>query len=401
MLNRNLTLAALLALSPAAPLAEKNPVLPPPFATPSVEARTDVLGWPADKTPTPAEGFKISKLTDLVSPRSLYQLPNGDVLVSLSAKKPDDSGESSPNQIVKLTMKGSKLVKREVFADKLNLPFGMALYKNEFFVAEPTRVLKYEYKDGKLVGEPKQIAELPFPKPQRHWTRHLLLSPDGNKLYVAVGSASNVGEDGDPLDARTAAVVEMNRDGSEQRVYAGGLRNPVSLALEPRTKAMWAVVNERDELGDDLPPDYITRVKEEGFYGWPYAYWGKNEDPRQKEKAPELVAKSIQPDFSVHAHTASLGITFTTDTNLGGAFAEGALISQHGSWNRSQLAGYKVLYVPFKDGDAIDGEKDFLTGFIAGPRSVYGRPVATLVLKDGSVLVSDDGGGKIWLVQKK
>ena len=392
-----------LAILPLAAFAEKNPVLPPPNATPSIENRSEVIGWPAGKAPIAAPGFGVSLLANLKSPRALYQLPSGDVLVAMAKKSPYDQGEDSPNQIMRLKLRGSKLLGQEVFAKDLNLPFGMALWKNEFFVAEPTRVLKFRFENNRLVGAPTVIAELPFPKPQRHWTRHLLLSPDGKKLYVAVGSASNVGEDGDPLDPRTAAVLEMNRDGTEQKILAAGVRNPVSLAWEPSTKALWAVVNERDELGDGVPPDYITALKRGGFYGWPYAYWGKNEDPRLQGKRPDLVAKSIQPDFAVGSHTAALGITFTTGTKVPAPFSEGALVAQHGSWNRSELAGYKVIFVPFRNGEAVDGERDFLTGFIAEGSStkVYGRPVATLVLKNGSVLVTDDAGGKVWLVSPK
>jgi glucose/arabinose dehydrogenase len=297
-------------------------------------------------------------------------------------------------------MKGSKLVGQEVFASGLDLPFGMALWKDEFFVGEPTRVLKFGYENGKLVGKPTVIAALPFPMPQRHWTRHLLLSPGGAKLFVAVGSASNVGEDEDPLNPENAAILEMDRMGHHRKIFANGLRNPVSMAWHPITHKLWTTVNERDELGDDLVPDYITAVKKGGFYGWPYAYWGKYPDPRRKGERPDLVEKSLTPDYAVGAHTASLGITFTVGTRVPAPFAEGALIAQHGSWNRSTLAGYQVHFVPFVKGEAVDGESEFLTGFIADldAGKVYGRPVATVVLSDGSVLVSDDAGGKIWKV---
>lgn len=380
--------------------AEKNPVLPPPFATPSIARSSETIGWPAGMMPTPAPNFQVSLLADLESPRALYMLPDGDILVSQAKKVPGESGEKSPNRISRLHMKGSNLVSVEPFLENIELPFGMALWKDEFFVGTPTKVLKYKYVEGKIQGEPVTIAVLPFPEPQRHWTRHLVLSDDGGRLYVSVGSASNVGEDSDPLDPRTAAILEMDRNGQNQSIVASGLRNAVSMAWEPTKGFLWATVNERDELGDNLPPDYITRILRGGFYGWPYAYWGQHEDPRRAGERLDLVKKSIVPDFAVGAHTASVGITFTSGTRLPAPFSEGALIAQHGSWNSSSLVGYRVHYVPFVDGMPIDGESEFLTGFIANEAAgkVYGRPVATLVLADGSVLVSDDGGGKIWKV---
>lgn len=380
--------------------AEKNPVIPPPNNTPSVTNESKVIGWPKGKTPIAPAGFKVTEFAELDSPRSLYMLPSGNILVSQAMKKPDDKGENSPNQITMLAMNGSSLSSKTVFANNLRLPFGMAVWKDQIFIAEPEQVLSFPFDGNKIIGAGRVIATLPFPEPQRHWTRHLVVSPDGKKLYVSVGSVSNVGEAPDPLDPQNAAILQMNLDGSEEKIFAGGLRNPVSMAWEPLTEKLWTVVNERDEMGDNLPPDYITHVIEDGFYGWPYAYWGQHEDPRRKGERPDLVAKTITPDFAVGAHTASLGITFTTNTKMPAPFSEGALIAQHGSWNSSKLVGYKVLFVPFKNGDAVDGEQDFLTGFIADQANstVYGRPVSTVILPDGSVLVADDGGGKIWKV---
>lgn len=376
-------------------LAEKNPPLPPPYDTPSVARPATVLGWRPGETPQAPPGFKVSEFASLRSPRSLFQLPCGDVLVSQSS-----SGPSSPNQITVFRMKGSKILSQAVFAKDLNQPFGMAVWKNQFFVAEPKQVLAFPFDGTKITGTGRVITNLPFPPPQHHWTRHLLMAEDGSKLYVSVGSASNVGESPDPLDPRTAAILQMNRDGGDEKIFASGLRNPVAMAWEPTTQSLWAVVNERDELGDHLPPDYITHITEGGFYGWPYAYWGKHEDPRHKGQRPELVEKSLTPDFAVGAHTAALGITFTTDTPVAAPFHEGALVALHGSWNRSSLAGYQVLFVPFKNGQAVDGERVFLDGFIADATrgTVHGRPVSTLVLRDGTILVSDDSGGKIWRV---
>lgn len=381
-------------------LAEKNPVLPPPYETPSTENPSKVIGWPAGKTPIAPAGFKVTLYAELESPRKLFRLPSGNVLVSQAVKRADDKGENSPNQITMLKMSGGDLVSKDVFASNLRLPFGMATWKDQIFIAEPEQILAFPFDGAKITGAGRVIATLPFPEPQRHWTRDVAVSDDGKKLYVSVGSVSNDGEVPDPLDPRTAAILQMNLDGSEEKIFASGLRNPVSMAWEPMTGKLWTAVNERDELGDNLPPDYITHVEEDGFYGWPYAYWGPHEDPRHKGERPDLVAKTITPDFAVGAHTAALGIVFTTGTKMPAPFNEGALVSLHGSWNSKKLVGYKLLYVPFKNGEAIDGEKDFLTGFIAdeNANTVYGRPVSALVIEDGSVLVADDAGGKIWKV---
>lgn len=372
--------------------------LPPPYESPSTTKQSKVIGWPQGKMPAPPQGFSISLFADIKAPRNLYLMPNEDVLVAQAKKSPSDEGEDSPNQITRFTMSGSQLVSISIFAKNLPLVFGMAVFKDEFFAATPTQVLKYKLVNGQISGKPQIIASLSFPEPKRHWTRYILLKPDGSKLYVSAGSASNVGEDGDPLDSRNAAIMEMNRDGSQFRIVASGIRNAVSMAWEPTSRKMWAVVNERDEIGDNLPPDYLTSVRRGGFYGWPYAYWGKNEDPRLKGKRPDLVAKSLVPDYSLGAHTAALGIAFTHDTLLPQRFRDGALITLHGSWNRSVFSGYKVIYVPFKNGEPSGPSQDFLTGFIANESAgtVYGRPVSTLILKDGSVLVTDDGAGKIW-----
>jgi len=370
--------------------AETDPVLPAPYETPDVSKPPKVLGWKNGKTPTAAKGFKVSLLTKLDHPRRMYLLANGDVLVS----------QSMNSQITLLKMKGSDLVSHSVFLKDLALPFGMAVLKDKFYVAEPERVLRYPYKDGKILGPAETIAKIPHHPPKHHWSRDLLFNKEGTKLYVSVGSPSNVGENGDPLDPRSAAILEMNPDGGEEKIFAGGLRNPVSLAWEPTTRGLWAVVNERDRLGDGLVPDYITHVVQNGFYGWPYAYWGRNEDPRHKGKRPDLVAKSIKPDFSMGSHVASLGIFFTKGTKIPAPFNKGALVTEHGSWNSSKLVGYKVSYVPFENGKAVNGEKDFLTGFISSDEQgvVYGRPVTSLVLADGSVLVTDDGASCIWKV---
>lgn len=399
ILSQFVVLVSLCGAFPAAH-AEENPILPPPFDTPSIRRESTVIGWPAGKMPIAPAGFTVSLFAELAAPRALLVLPNGDVLVSQAKKKPTDAGESSPNQITLFKMNGSNLVSSEVFLKDLYLPFGMAVWKNDFFVAGPNYIKKFTMENGKIKGAGKIIASLPFPKPQRHWTRHLLMGHDGKKLYVSTGSPSDHGEDGDPLDPRSSAILEMNLDGTGIKIIAGGLRNPVSMAWEPVTKKLWTVVNERDELGDQVPPDYITSVTRGGFYGWPYAYWGKNEDPRVTKKRPDLVKRSLKPDYSVGAHTASLGIAFTAGTKLPSPWDSGALVSQHGSWNSATLVGYKVLYVPFFQGKTAGDQVDFLTGFVADATAgtVYGRPVMTAVLADGTLLVTDDGSGKIWKV---
>ena len=380
--------------------AEKNPHLPPPQPSQSVANPSTVVGWPADRKPIAPQGYTVEVFAELETPRSLYLLPSGDVMVSQAEKKPDDGGATSPDAITLFRMSGSAIRSRETFTPGLHLPFGMALKGDQLFVGEPERVVRLSFDGEKITGPAVEIARLPFPPPQRHWTRHLLLSADGGKLYVASGSASNVGEDGDPLDPMNAAILEMNPDGSDLKVFAGGLRNPVSMAWEPTTGELWTAVNERDELGDYLVPDYITHVARDGWYGWPYSYWGRHEDPRRRGERPDLVAKAIVPDFSMGSHSAALGITFTTGTKVPGPFNRGALVSLHGSWNSSMLVGYKVMYVPFENGQAADGEKDFLTGFIAdiNKSTVYGRPVSSAILADGTILVADDAGNRIWRV---
>lgn len=384
--------------------AEKSPVLPPPNSTASVQKQSKVIPWPAGKMPVAPQGFEVSVFAELEYPRNILVLEDGSVLVSQAKKSPSDSGELSPNQITKYTLgTDGKIAKTEVFLKDVELPFGMAVWKDQFFVATPTEVIRYPFVQGVIAGQGTVIAQLPFPKPQRHWTRDLKISPDGSKMYISVGSASNHGEDGDPLDPMTAAILVMNLDGSGLKVFAGGVRNAVTMAFEPTTGNLWATVNERDELGDGLVPDYLIAVKEGGFYGWPYAYYGPNVDPRLQGQRPDLVAATIVPNFSVGPHTASTGITFTTGTKFAAPYNAGALISQHGSWNSSSLVGYKVMYVPFVNGDAVDPEQDFLTGFVADAQlgTVYGRPVMAAVLADGTLLVTDDGGQKIWQVKRR
>jgi glucose/arabinose dehydrogenase len=271
------------------------------------------------------------------------------------------------------------------------------------YVANTDALLRFPYREGetRIEGTGQRILDLPAGGYNNHWTRNVIARPDGSKLYVSVGSATNVDEEGiDVKDARRAAILEINPDGSGMRIFASGLRNPNGMDWEPTTGALWTAVNERDMLGDDLVPDYITSVRDGGFYGWPYSYFGQHEDPRQPGKRPDLVARAIVPDYPVGAHTASLGLLFYRGTAFPQTYRGGAFVAQRGSWNRSSFSGYRVIFVPFSGGRPAGPIQEFLTGFIANPQAseVYGRPVGLAMLRDGSLLVADDAGGKIWRV---
>jgi glucose/arabinose dehydrogenase len=375
-------------------------VLPAPFATKSVENRPNETGWPTGKMPVAPEGFTVTKFADkLDNPRWTYIAPNGDVLVAEANKK------KSADRITLLrdVNKDGTPEMREIFLEKLNKPFGMLILKDHFYVANTNGLYRYPYKTGetKITGKGEKIFDLPAGGYNNHWTRNLLANADGSKIYISVGSASNVADHGMDEEKRRANILEINPDGTGERVFASGLRNPVGMDWAPTTNELWTAVNERDKLGDDLVPDYITSVKEGGFYGWPYAYFGRNEDPRRKGERPDLVAKTIVPDVPVGSHTSSLGLAFYNKTEFPAKYRQGAFIGQHGSWNRSELSGYKVLFVPFKNGKPAGKPEDFLTGFIANDKQVYGRPVDVTVMDDGSLLVNDDSGNTIWRVSAK
>lgn len=374
--------------------------LPAPFATESVENRPEEAGWPAGKMPTVPEGFVVTKFADkLDSPRWTYIAPNGDIFVAESSTK------KSADRITLLrdVNKDGTPEMREIFLEKLNKPLGMLVLKNYFYVANTDGLYRYPYKEGetKITSKGQKIVELPAGGYNNHWTRNLLANADGSKIYISVGSASNVADHGIDEEKRRANILEINPDGSGERVYASGLRNPVGMDWAPGTNMLWTAVNERDKLGDDLVPDYITSVKEGGFYGWPYAYFGPNEDPRRKGERPDLVAKTIVPDVPVGSHTASLGLAFYNKTQFPAKYHNGAFVGQHGSWNRSTLSGYKVVFVPFKNGKPAGKPEDFLTGFVESEKKVYGRPVDVTVMNDGSLLVNDDSGNVIWRVSAK
>jgi len=410
-----------LALTPLAgdEEAPKKPKLPRPYDTPSVVKHPKVIGWPKGRTPkVVAEGFRVTAFArDIESPRWIYVLPNGDVLVAQSRtlpKKEKEEGKkeartvagTSPNKITLLRDAdgdGEPEV-RETFLEKLNQPFGMALLDGAtLYVGTTDALLAFPYKEGlKRIDAKKgrKIMDLPAGGYNNHWTRNVVVGRDGKKLYVTVGSASDHAENGTREEMLRANVLEVNPDGTALRVFASGLRNPVGLDWEPVSGKLWTAVNERDELGDDLVPDFLTSVREGGFYGWPYSYFGDHEDPRRKGERPDLVKKAIVPDFALGSHTASLGLVFYRGKAFPARYHGGAFIGQRGSWNRSKFAGYRVAFVPFKGGKPSGKEEgeDFLTGFLASDSEAYGRPVGVAVAKDGALLVADEPGNTVWRV---
>ncbi|MCX2740336.1 PQQ-dependent sugar dehydrogenase [Pontibacter anaerobius] len=374
--------------------------LPAPDTTHKAEKRSKTIGWPEGKMPTAPAGFTVTKFAgDLKHPRRVYVAPNKDIFVVES----DDEGKSA-NRITLFrdTNTDGRPDMREVFITGLNQPYGMLVLNNYFYVANTDGLMRYPYKEGqtKITAAGEKVLELPAGGYNHHWTRNLIASPDGSKIYVSVGSASNVGEYGMEKEERRAAILEINPDGSSERIYASGLRNPVGMDWAPNSNTLWTVVNERDGLGDELVPDYLTSVKEGAFYGWPYAYFGQNIDPRRKGERPDLVQKTIVPDVPLGSHTASLGLEFYNGSRFPVKYRNGAFVGQHGSWNRSEFAGYKVVFVPFQNGRPTGQYEDFLKGFIAdaSKNEVYGRPVGVSELPDGSLLVADDEGNTIWRV---
>lgn len=405
----------------AANTAVQQVNLPAPFATESTTKFSNVIGWPQGRTPKAPEGFAVSKFADsLNNPRWIYTTPNGDILVAeantepklkdkakavVSGKAKSQNLGNSANRITLFRDADGdgRYELRSVFLEGLNQPLGMLVLNNQFYVANTDGVMQFAYTPGqtniKTAG--KKILELPAGGYNNHWTRNLLAAKDGSKIYVAVGSGSNVGENGMEHEVRRAAILEINPDGSGEKIYGAGLRNPVGMDWAPGSNTLYTAVNERDGLGDDLVPDYLTSVRPGGFYGWPYAYFGPNEDPRMKDQQkPELVKQTIVPDVPLGAHTASLGLAFDQKGTLPGKYKGGAFIGQHGSWNRSQFSGYKVVFVPFAGGKPAGNPEDFLSGFVTGEEDkVYGRPVGIAFSQQGNMLVADDAANTIWLVK--
>jgi Glucose/sorbosone dehydrogenases len=315
------------------------------------------------------------------------------------------AGVPSPNRITLLRDANHDGIAetRTVFLENLNSPFGMTLVGNDLYVADTDRLIRFPYKDGdtQIKAQPTKVVDLPGGTLNHHWTKNVIASRDGSKLYVTTGSNSNVAENGMEAEEGRAAIWEVDRASGNHRIFASGLRNPNGLAWEPRSGALWTAVNERDEIGSDLVPDYITSVKDGAFYGWPYSYYGQNVDVRVEPQNPALVAKAIAPDYAVGPHTASLGLTFAEGSTLPAPFTEGAFVGQHGSWNRKPHSGYKVIFVPFNGGKPMGQPVDVLTGFLNADEKAQGRPVGVVIDKQGGLLVADDVGNKIWRVSGK
>jgi len=374
-------------------------ILPPPYSSESVTNNSKVVDWPEDKIPAAPAGFTVTKFADeLDNPRNTYVGPNADIFVVESSTK----GSADRITLFRDNDKNGDYETREIFKEDLNSPFGVLILNGYFYIANTDGLYRYPYKEGqlKLEGEGEKIVDLPAGGYNNHWTRNLIASEDGSKIYISVGSASNNAEYGMEEEKRRANILQINPDGSGEVIFASGLRNPVGMSWNPESQELWTAVNERDKIGDELVPDYITSVKEGGFYGWPYSYFGQLEDPRMKGQAPELVEKAIIPDVPVGSHTAALGLTFYDATAFPEKYQNGAFVGQHGSWNRENLTGYKVVFVPFENGKPSGQPEDFLTGFIsdAEKSEVYGRPVDVTVLPDGALLVNDDSGNTLWKV---
>jgi glucose/arabinose dehydrogenase len=400
-----------------------HPTLPPPKETPFPTVNIAAhKGWAPGGKPKAADGLSVAAYAaGLSHPRWLYVLPNGDVLVAESntPKKPDEpfslrgaarrvalwifgAGVPSANRITLLRDKDGDGIaeERSAFLSGLNSPFGMSLIGDTLYVADTDALLRFPYREGdaKIDAKPEKVADLPAGPINLHWTRNVIASPDGKKLYVTVGSNSNAGEQGMENERNRAAILEIDPATGQSRIFASGLRNPNGLAWQPGSGELWTTVNERDFLGSDLVPDYMTAVKEGGFYGWPYSYFGQHLDPRLKPQRPDLVAKAIVPDYALGAHTASLGLAFYQGKLLPERFAGGAFIAQHGSWNRRPRSGFKVIFVPFSEGRPSGMPEDMLTGFVDGSGNALGRPAGVAVDRTGGVLVADDVGNTIWRI---
>jgi glucose/arabinose dehydrogenase len=400
-----------------------SPELPAPQSSliPTINVAT-ATSWPNGAKPRAADGMAVRAFaTGLDHPRTVYVLPNGDVLVAESnaPPKPDDgkgirgwaqkmfqkqAGAVTPsaNRITLLRDKDGDGVAetRSVFISGLNSPFGMVLVGEDFYVADTDAIMKFPYHEGdtKITAAGVKLADLPAGTINHHWTKDITASPDGTKLYATVGSNSNVGENGIEAEKDRADVLEVDRASGKWRVFASGLRNPNGPSWQPQSGQLWVAVNERDELGDNLVPDYMTSVKDGAFYGWPYSYYGQHVDTRMQPQNPDLVAKAIPPDYALGAHTASLGLTFNTGNQFLAEMQGGAIIGQHGSWNRKPRSGYKVIFVPFKDGKPAGKPQDILTGFLNDKGEAQGRPVGVRIDKQGALLVADDVGNTVWRV---
>lgn len=398
-----------------------NPTLPEPKESlvPTVNI-APAIGWPDGTMPTPAAGLKVTEFAKgLDHPRWLHVLPNGDVLVAESnaPERPERSGirtfimnlvmkragagVPSANRITLLRdADGDGIAElRTVFLKNLNSPFGMTLVGSDLYVANTDAIVRFPYVEGETQIDKlgTKITDLPAGSLNHHWTKGLVASPDNTRLYVSVGSNSNVAENGMEKEERRAAILEIDIKSGQSRVYASGLRNPIAMDWS-RNRELWTVVNERDEIGSDLVPDYLTSVKENGFYGWPYSYYGRHVDTRVKPARPDLVAKAIIPDYALGNHVAPLGFTFSGGDSLPEQYRSGAFIGLHGSWNRKPHSGYKVIFVPFRDGRPEGKPVDILTGFLSVDGKAHGRPVGVAMDTKGGVLIADDVGNIVWRI---
>jgi glucose/arabinose dehydrogenase len=396
-----------------------EPVLPPPQESlvPTVDV-APAVGWPDGASPEAGAGLRVEAFArELDHPRWLYVLPNGDVLVAESnapagegggivdwvmGRVMERAGAGVPSaDRITLLRDGDgdgEAETRTVFIDGLHSPFGMALVGRDFYVANTDALVRFDYEPGatRIEGEGEKIVSLPAGKLNQHWTRNVIANEDGTRLYVTVGSASNIADNGIEAEERRAAILEVDPEARTSHVYASGLRNPNGLDWEPVSGELWTTVNERDGLGGDLVPDYMTAVEPGGFYGWPYSYFGDHLDHRVEPQRPDLVATAIVPDYALGAHTASLGLAFYEADLLPPRYRDGAFVAQHGSWNRKPLAGYRVIYVPFAEGEPAGRPADVLTGFVNDDGEAQGRPVGVAVDARGAVLVADDVGNAIW-----
>ncbi len=373
-----------------------------------------------DRKPTVPSGFTVTAIaTDLKIPRQTLLLPNGDILVAEG--KGGNAPKLKPKDVIAgyIKAQGTTSVKsgnrltllrdadgdgryelQTVFADNLNAPYGLALHEGKLYVANQDALVRFEYQEGQTEasGPPTKVTDLPA-EINHHWTKSLTISPDGRFLYVGIGSNSNITERGMEAEVDRAMIWQIDAETGAHKPYATGVRNPTALAIQPGTGQLWAVANERDELGPDLVPDYLTSIQQGGFYGWPYSYWGQNVDDRVRPQNPDKVAVAIKPDYALGSHVAALGLAFSTPA-MGGEFADGVFVGEHGSWNREQPVGYKVVFVPFSDGRPAGEPVDFVTGFRTDEGKTFGRPVGVTVDPDGALIVADDLSNTVWRITR-
>jgi glucose/arabinose dehydrogenase len=428
LLRASPVLASLLALAacgqdPAPPSTQygANPEVPAPhqYVLPPTRIAT-AIGWGQAETPTAAARLEVRAFaTGFQHPRQVYTLPNGDVLVvetngpAAPVNRPKDwlfgffqgragSGAPGGNRITLLRDANGdgQPELRTVFLDHLNAPFGVALVGDQLYVADTDALLRFPYVTGetRIAAPAVKVTDLPAGTINHHWTKSLTASPDGSKLYVGVGSNSNITENGIDAEADRAAIWEIDRATGFKRIFASGLRNPTGIAFAPGTNTLWAVVNERDEIGPNLVPDYLTSVRRNAFYGWPYSYYGQHVDVRVQPPRPDLVASAIPPDYALSSHVAPLGLVFSTGTSLPARYRGGVFVSEHGSWNRIPLNGYKVVYVPFQAGRPSGPPQDVVTGFLTPDGKARGRPVGVALDRTGALLIADDVGNAVWRV---